>query len=621
MLDLRMRKLEVLGPQVTPAEIEFGPRLTVIFGASNTGKTYVFDAINYMLGASSLKAIEEASGYDTAALSLMTASSPAGLTFERSIRGKGSSKFRVYDGLHRIGRAKVLSPRHQKSGNDISSLLLGEMGIENKWVRSNERNETVSLTFRLISGLFLVGETGIVSEVPAPLSGQFTSRTTERSVLRFMLQGEDDSYLPRTTKAASAERQRNEGRIAALEQIANEMRRASIDSESLAEVRRRLSMIGESIDAISDSLEMHIEEQAALNQTLRELHMSLDVRRNRANEISELLAGFALLSQKYESDLERLEMLEEAGTALGFFDVGRCVFCGAAPEHQAPFVHQAEDRTLFTEAVRTEQIKTRSLHADLQLALEDLAAEQDAVQSELSRFEAMHEEARGALLALDERLAPERGELRELIAAKGQLERKAAAYEQLAQIELLRSAVGPVQSPSAVQPRALARGISDEFGRLLYSILRAWGVPELRDVSFDADSCEISMNGVPRASHGKGMRALLHSAFTVGLAQWCIERNRPHPGFVVLDSPLVTYKEPEDSLDRLLIDSNVSGQFFHYLSSTFSGQAIVMENVAPPSTLPPDTQVYEFTKRERGRYGFFPVTPVRDLVGAGVTPA
>jgi hypothetical protein len=43
-----------------------------------------------------------------------------------------------------------------------------------------------------------------------------------------------------------------------------------------------------------------------------------------------------------------------------------------------------------------------------------------------------------------------------------------------------------------------------------------------------------------RSAHGKGVRAILHAAFTLGLANYCTEREIPHPGFVVLDTPVLT---------------------------------------------------------------------------------
>ncbi|MCX5121190.1 hypothetical protein OG992_28835 [Micromonospora sp. NBC_00362] len=618
MTSIRINKLAAIGPDLESAELDLGRGLTVVYGASNTGKTYVFDLINYLLGASNLKHIDESAGYDTGLLSLLTPRSPEGLVLERSIeQSKSAAKFRVYEGLQRSGRPRVLSPRHQKTGNDISTLFLAEMGIGESWVRSNDRNETVSLTLRLLSRLFLVSETDIVSEAPPALSGQFISKTTERSVLKFVLQGNDDSDLPRTTKAATAERQRNQGRLAAMEQIVGELRQALGDWESSSDAQARLVRLEQSIEGISNSLDGHLEEQARLKDEIRQLQRQYEEQRHRVTEIADLLSNFRLLLQKYDSDLERLGMLEEAGTLLGYFDVGDCVFCGSTPENQSTAAHRAEDRTLFADAVRAEQSKTLGLRVDLALAIQDLGAERESGLRALAVLEAQVEGVRDAARALDDRLSPQRGELRELVAAKGDLERRIAAHEQIEHIETLKVSLGSVDEPASVPATALGGGVAQEFGELLFGILEDWRVPELRHVSFDAESCDISMNGIPRSSHGKGMRAILHAAFTVGLAQWCIVRNLPHPGFVVLDSPLVTYKEPESAEDERIMGNDVATHFFRYMASRFLGQAVILENVAPPSEISEEATVYEFTKSRHGRYGFFPVVPVRELASSG----
>ncbi|MBQ1067327.1 hypothetical protein [Micromonospora sp. D75] len=618
MTSIQVKKLAAIGADQEPAELDFGRGLNVVYGASNTGKTYVFDLINYLLGASDLKYITESAGYDTGLLSLVSSRSPAGLTLERSIeQSRSAAKFRVYDGLQRTGRPRTLSPRHQKSGNDISTLFLAQMGINEGWVRSNDRNETVSLTLRLLSRLFLVSETDIVSEAPPALSGQFISRTTERSVLKFVLQGDDDSNLPRTTKSATAERQRNQGRRAAMEQIISELRQALGDSESISEAQSRLARLERSIESVSSSLDGYLDEQASLKEEVGQLQRQYDEQRSRVNEISELLSNFGLLLQKYNSDLERLDMLEEAGTLLGYFDVGDCVFCGSTPEHQSPAAHRAEDRTLFAEAVQAEQSKTLSLKADLALAIQDLEAERESGLGALSALEVEIQGARDSVRALDEQLSPQRGQLRELVDAKGGLERKIAAYQQIEHIENLKAGLGDVDEPISVPATALGGDVAREFGELLSEILEEWRIPELRHVSFDSETCDINMNGIPRSAHGKGMRAILHAAFTVGLAQWCIMRDLPHPGFVVLDSPLVTYKQPEGAEDERIMGNDVASHFFRYLASRFLGQAVILENVAPPTDIDGEATIYQFTKSNRGRYGFFPVVPVRELASSG----
>jgi hypothetical protein len=67
---LTLLHLTFVGPDKQPATVEFGPKLTVVYGASDTGKSFIVDAIDYMLGASKLKEIEEAAGYTRILLGL-----------------------------------------------------------------------------------------------------------------------------------------------------------------------------------------------------------------------------------------------------------------------------------------------------------------------------------------------------------------------------------------------------------------------------------------------------------------------------------------------------------------------------------------------------------------------
>ncbi len=62
---LKLVELRVAGESVPEASVRFASGLTLIFGASDTGKTFIFEAIDFMLGASSgLRRIPESTGYD-----------------------------------------------------------------------------------------------------------------------------------------------------------------------------------------------------------------------------------------------------------------------------------------------------------------------------------------------------------------------------------------------------------------------------------------------------------------------------------------------------------------------------------------------------------------------------
>ena len=75
----------------------------------------------------------------------------------------------------------------------------------------------------------------------------------------------------------------------------------------------------------------------------------------------------------------------------------------------------------------------------------------------------------------------------------------------------------------------------------------------------------------------------------------------------MLDSPLVTYRQPDPGEDEA-IPASVSDSFYRYLATKFEGQAIVLENQDPPADVSGDTTIITFTKRDggQGRYGMFP---------------
>jgi hypothetical protein len=68
---LRLRHIVFHGPGRLPASLLFGPGLNVIYGASEVGKSFVVEAIDFMLGGKPpLRDIPERVGYDRVLLGL-----------------------------------------------------------------------------------------------------------------------------------------------------------------------------------------------------------------------------------------------------------------------------------------------------------------------------------------------------------------------------------------------------------------------------------------------------------------------------------------------------------------------------------------------------------------------
>ena len=96
------------------------------------------------------------------------------------------------------------------------------------------------------------------------------------------------------------------------------------------------------------------------------------------------------------------------------------------------------------------------------------------------------------------------------------------------------------------------------------------------------------------------------SAFLVALAVQCTKAQLPHPGILLLDSPLVAYKDPDAETDAIL-RAGVKENFFRTLATGLTtAQVIVFENELPPEDLSEFITHIHFTRSAEGRYGLFP---------------
>jgi hypothetical protein len=95
----------------------------------------------------------------------------------------------------------------------------------------------------------------------------------------------------------------------------------------------------------------------------------------------------------------------------------------------------------------------------------------------------------------------------------------------------------------------------------------------------------------------------------IGLLQETNHKHLPHPGFIILDSPLVTYREPQEHMGE-----GVKVAFYRNLAATLApAQVIILENVEPPDDLKESITFEGFTKnRSTGRYGLFPPLPLNE---------
>ena len=94
---LKLTKLVLTGENKQDAIIDFKDGLNVIAGASDTGKSFAFECIDYALGSSSkLKEVPEVDGYQSVFLEIEDIGRRVIFTIERGIPEEIKNKMTIY---------------------------------------------------------------------------------------------------------------------------------------------------------------------------------------------------------------------------------------------------------------------------------------------------------------------------------------------------------------------------------------------------------------------------------------------------------------------------------------------------------------------------------------------
>jgi peptidoglycan hydrolase CwlO-like protein len=621
MTGFTLRHLTFTGPGVAPAGITFSDGLNLFFGASNTGKSFAIRTLDFMFGGSKpLPGIEQRVGYDAVWLGLLT---PDGteITLYRSASG---GAFRVFDGLLTIlpsGTAgQLLQPSHDPSRVDtLSYHLLSMLGLENRVVVKNASGEKESFTIRALTPYMFVSEETIISErSPVLVSGQVILQTAEKNVFKTLLTGHDDAAVVTTVNAKAHKLSRAaklevfDELIAGLDETLGEHPTSREDLEDQA-VRIEASLVG--LKSNLGTFQAQIDELVSRRRTLVD---NIDLTGARLTELQVTLGRFERLSDVYRSDVGRLQALEEGSTVLLALAGRPCAVCGAPPEAQL-HTHGVDEVQRSHQAAAAEVRKIERERQDLQLTAASLSSEAEGLRK---RLEELTQNVQKMEAKLDE-LRPSELQARKTydvaVLKRDEVLRTIALYVQRDEL-LIKRAQYDVKRKGGKKADKLSVGIDGttafSFAQAVQDVLTAWHFPGSENVQFDLSIQDLLVAGKERGANGKGVRALLHAAFKVAALTYCRSKGLPHPGVVVLDTPLLTYREPLfysrygdlEPEEIVIRATGLAEHFYAHLASLKSiGQFIILENSNPPASVHDIAKIEVFTGRDDGgRFGFFP---------------
>ncbi|MFD4399855.1 hypothetical protein [Kitasatospora sp. NPDC058397] len=237
-------------------------------------------------------------------------------------------------------------------------------------------------------------------------------------------------------------------------------------------------------------------------------------------------------------------MVSEADSILGYFRVGTCVFCGAEPERHH-HGHGEQETTQLHAAVHADAAKTSSLLTDPLSTITDLRTQLSELIGRRGDLLLRARELDNEISKAEERLAPLRMHMDDLLAARSAAERELeldACIEELDDRRSKLHGAGAVRShgPASHIPAGALSNLDDVLRRTL----DAWSVPSVEFAEYNQYDMKVRADSRPRSERGQGMRSVLHSAFTTALARYLPQRAPTPPGFVVLDSLVAIYREP-----------------------------------------------------------------------------
>ena len=601
---LRLNRIAFTGPR-REAEVSFRSGLNVICGASDTGKSFLAESIDFMLGGSALREIPERIPYDEIQLDLEVDNAEA-WRFHRATQG---GHFRAISLDDSESQETILRQQHGHDRTDnLSGFLLDKMGLKAKRIlRSKTKGTTQSLSFRNLARLVIVQE-GEIQQTGSPFwGGQYTLKTAEMAAIKLLLTGVDDSAIVSTDDVG----QDRTIQMALIDELLEDIRTELSDvGEEKEDLEEQLHRLNTSIEAQRESLEAAQRELDALLTQRRKLVEHRSSTQNRIDEIADHLIRFDLLQQHYSVDEERLRAILESGSTFAHVEAVSCPLCGAPPDAQRHEEACDGDVGAIVQAAKAEIEKIERLRKELQTTVEELRHESGALETTLSDT---NDDFERVSAEIQETVGPnvteERSSFSKVVELRARVQTALGIFAREISLEARKRSLE--QEDREDEPQgSIATGLPDsvahQFSLKVASLLKEWDFPGDCMVHFDKETTDFVIDGKPRASRGKGLRAITHAAVTISLLEYCQEHDLSHPGFVVLDSPLLAYFKPEGDDDMVLQGTNLKEKFYQYLMNhhTEESQVVVIENQHPPDSVLHGLSMTVFTGNpSHGRQG------------------
>jgi len=594
-LSLTLDKLVFTSPTEPDAIIDFDSLSHLIFGPTDSGKSFIVEAIQLALGGNNkLRDIGYSEPYTLLYLHVKIVETGQKYTFLRGLTDMSETVYREH----------VLSNIDDGLDTTIQSMIQKHSNSEGRQILT-KAGTLGNLTAADLRRLSLFDEIATLNLVP--FEGVDTNRKVRnRSALSLTLSGKDDSQLKLAPKTDDINKSKGKVEIL-LEQI-EDINQTLPKKMVQDEVKKALQSVENKLQETNNFLgdnKIELNELKLKEYEQRELINELSMSKSSFNEA---IQRFLILKDKYKSDIQRLEALQYASILVPSFEEEPCPMCKSLSINDHHDVNYHE----IASAAKGEINKIKILELGLIESITEIEDESISIDIDLEiekKLLSELEEEQTKLTTHSQNIFSE--SIEELSDRKVDLIQWQRDFDKLNQ---LSKRLEDAKANSKRQKQVVDRDLSSSSSALctkVASLLEEWGVPEVSQINFNKEIIDIEINQRSRISYGKGKRGIFLSAYIIALMEIALEHGFPHLGLVVIDSPVVTYKDPKygSETSEELLDISVKDEFYNWLVVRKGlGQVIVLENEDPSKLTKPLLNYTEFVGNAgaQGRKGLFP---------------